>query len=168
MVVVARPSYECLWRHNTLSTQQALVLSLGPVGMCLCVKVKVTWHTSKYGDHTWICALQLTHSKCTHTAVNTHTPWTHTQSKWSSCRKVSITSMLSKTFSYQSSQSTWPCTAERREFVRLTFSSLSHYLDPWRHPACGFKEQRSSLLISSATIRGLFRGTKWFEERKLL
>ncbi len=37
-----------------------------------------------YGQVWWpilgICALQLTHSKCTHTAVNTHTPWTHTQS----------------------------------------------------------------------------------------
>ncbi len=28
----------------------------------------------------WICALQLTHPKCTHTAVNTPTPWTHTRS----------------------------------------------------------------------------------------
>ncbi len=28
-----------------------------------------------------ICALHLSHPKCTHTAVNTHTPWTHT---WSS------------------------------------------------------------------------------------
>ncbi len=27
-----------------------------------------------------ICALHLTHPKCTHTAVNTHTPWTHTRS----------------------------------------------------------------------------------------
>ncbi len=25
-----------------------------------------------------ICALHLSHPKCTHTAVNTHTPWTHT------------------------------------------------------------------------------------------
>ncbi len=29
----------------------------------------------------WIRALHLTHPKCIHTAVNTHTPWTHT---WSS------------------------------------------------------------------------------------
>ncbi len=27
-----------------------------------------------------ICALHFTHPKCTHTAVNTHTPWTHTRS----------------------------------------------------------------------------------------
>ncbi len=27
-----------------------------------------------------ICALHLTHPMCTHTAVNTHTPWTHTRS----------------------------------------------------------------------------------------
>ncbi len=27
-----------------------------------------------------ICALHLTHPKCTHTTVNTHTPWTHTRS----------------------------------------------------------------------------------------
>ncbi len=27
-----------------------------------------------------ICALHLTHPKCTHTAVNTHTPWKHTRS----------------------------------------------------------------------------------------
>ncbi len=36
-------------------------------------------------DQVWwpilgICALHLTHPKCTHTAVNTHTPWTHTRS----------------------------------------------------------------------------------------
>ncbi len=34
-----------------------------------------------YGQVWWpilgICALHLTHPKCTHTAVNTHTPWTH-------------------------------------------------------------------------------------------
>ncbi len=28
----------------------------------------------------WIRALHLNHPKCTHTAVNTHTPWTHTRS----------------------------------------------------------------------------------------
>ncbi len=37
-----------------------------------------------YGQVWWpilgICALHLTHPKCTHTAVNTHTPWTHTRS----------------------------------------------------------------------------------------
>ncbi len=37
-----------------------------------------------YGQVWWpilrICALQLIHPKCTHTAVNTHTPWTHTRS----------------------------------------------------------------------------------------
>ncbi len=37
-----------------------------------------------YGQEWWpilgICALQLSHPKCTHTAVNTHTPWTHTRS----------------------------------------------------------------------------------------
>ncbi len=44
------------------------------------VKVKVTY------DQVWwpilrICALDLTHPKCTHTAVNTHTQqWTHTRS----------------------------------------------------------------------------------------
>ncbi len=43
------------------------------------VKVKVTY------DQVWwpilgIRALHLTHPKCTHTAVNTHTPWTHTRS----------------------------------------------------------------------------------------
>ncbi len=27
-----------------------------------------------------ICALHLSHPKCTHTEVNTHTPWTHTRS----------------------------------------------------------------------------------------
>ncbi len=36
-------------------------------------------------DQVWwpilgICALYLSHPKCTHTAVNTHTPWTHTRS----------------------------------------------------------------------------------------
>ncbi len=42
-------------------------------------KVKVTC-----GQVCWpilrISALHLTHPKCTHTAVNTHTPWTHTRS----------------------------------------------------------------------------------------
>ncbi len=37
-----------------------------------------------YGQVWWpilgIWALQLTHPKCTHTAVNTNTPWTHTRS----------------------------------------------------------------------------------------
>ncbi len=37
-----------------------------------------------YGQVWWpilgICALHLSHPKCTHTAVNTHTPWTHTRS----------------------------------------------------------------------------------------
>ncbi len=44
-----------------------------------CVKCDVT-----YGQVWWpilgIRALHLTHPKCTHTAVNTHTPWTHTRS----------------------------------------------------------------------------------------
>ncbi len=44
------------------------------------VKVKVTWHTAKYGDPYSEFVLCLTHPKCTHTAVNTHTPWTHTRS----------------------------------------------------------------------------------------
>ncbi len=43
------------------------------------LKVKVT-----YSQVWWpilrIHALHLTHPKCTHTAVNTHTPWTHTLS----------------------------------------------------------------------------------------
>ncbi len=38
----------------------------------------------KWRDIRWpilrICALHLTHAWCTHTAVNTHTPWTHTRS----------------------------------------------------------------------------------------
>ncbi len=41
--------------------------------------MKVTWHTAKYVyvPILGICALQLTHPKCTHTAVNTHTVNTH-------------------------------------------------------------------------------------------
>ncbi len=35
------------------------------------MKVKVKWPIL------WICALHLTHPKCTHTAVNTHTVNTH-------------------------------------------------------------------------------------------
>ncbi len=43
----------------------------------------------KWSEVTWsevwwpilgICALHLTHPKCTHISVNTHTPWTHTRS----------------------------------------------------------------------------------------
>ncbi len=38
------------------------------------LKVKVTWHVATCG----ICALHLTHPKCTHSSE--HTPWTHTRS----------------------------------------------------------------------------------------
>ncbi len=42
------------------------------------------WRDVTYGQVWWpilgICALHLTHPTCTHTAVNTHTPWTHTRS----------------------------------------------------------------------------------------
>ncbi len=47
-------------------------------------KVKWKWRDVTCGQVwwpiLWICALHLTHPKCTHTAVNTHTPWTHTRS----------------------------------------------------------------------------------------
>ncbi len=49
----------------------------------------VTWRDMTYGQVwwpiLWICALQLTHPKCTHTAVNTHTHtvWTHPE-QWGS------------------------------------------------------------------------------------
>ncbi len=56
-----------------------------------CDVIKITEHTyfSQFDvtyDQVWwpilgICALRLTHPKCTHTAVNTDTTWTHT---WSS------------------------------------------------------------------------------------
>ncbi len=38
------------------------------------------WHTTKYGDPYSEFVLCIYTSKCTHTAVNTHThtPWTHT------------------------------------------------------------------------------------------
>ncbi len=41
--------------------------------------MKWKWHVAKYGDILRICALHLTHPKCTHThtAVNTHTMNTH-------------------------------------------------------------------------------------------
>ncbi len=42
-------------------------------------EVKVTWHTTKYGDPYSEFVLCIYHPKCTHTAVNTHTPWTHTR-----------------------------------------------------------------------------------------
>ncbi len=45
---------------------------------------KVKGHDVTYDQVWWpilgICGLHLNHPKCTHTAVNTHTPWTHTQS----------------------------------------------------------------------------------------
>ncbi len=37
------------------------------------MKVKVTWHTTKWWPILGICALHLTYPRCTHTAVNTHT-----------------------------------------------------------------------------------------------
>ncbi len=47
---------------------------------CVCV-CDVTWHTAKYGDpYSEFVLCKLTHPKCTHTAVNSHTPWTHTRS----------------------------------------------------------------------------------------
>ncbi len=46
----------------------------------LCFKVKVTWHTANYGDLYSEFMLCIYPSKSTHTAVNTHTPWTHTRS----------------------------------------------------------------------------------------
>ncbi len=47
----------------------------------LTLLVKVMWHTAKYGDPYSKFVLCIYPSKCTHTAVNTHKPWTHT---WSS------------------------------------------------------------------------------------
>ncbi len=48
-------------------------------------KWKWKWRDVTYSQVWWpilgIRALHLTHPKCTHTAVNTHTPWTHTQSR---------------------------------------------------------------------------------------
>ncbi len=60
-----------------------------------CHITEVKWCDVTYGQVWWpilgICALHLTHPKCTHTAVNTHTPWTHTRSSgqpptYNSCR----------------------------------------------------------------------------------
>ncbi len=44
------------------------------------LKAKVTWHTVKYGDPYSEFLLYIYPSKCTHTALNTHTVNTHTQS----------------------------------------------------------------------------------------
>ncbi len=41
---------------------------------------KWKWHTAKYGDPYSEFVHCIYPSKCTHTAVNTHTPWTHTRS----------------------------------------------------------------------------------------
>ncbi len=53
--------------------------------VCVCVRIEKKSESDVTYDQVWwpilgICALHLTHPKCTHTAVNTHTPWTHTQS----------------------------------------------------------------------------------------
>ncbi len=42
--------------------------------------MKVKWRGQVWWPILGICALHLSHPKCTHTAVNTHTPWTHTRS----------------------------------------------------------------------------------------
>lgn len=47
------PRYECLCRDKTLSTQQALVLSLGWVCMCLCVWM-VLMPQGLYTEHRWV------------------------------------------------------------------------------------------------------------------
>ncbi len=39
----------------------------------------MTWHTAKYGEPYSEFMLCIYPFKCTHTAVNTHTPWTHTR-----------------------------------------------------------------------------------------
>ncbi len=47
--------------------------------------MKVTWHDQVWWPILGICALRLTHPKCTHTpwTVNTHTPWTvNTHTPW--------------------------------------------------------------------------------------
>ncbi len=63
--------------HNTLATPTNTLANMA-------VSFEVTWSDVTCGQVWWpilgICALQLTHPKCTHTAVNTHTPWTHTRS----------------------------------------------------------------------------------------
>ncbi len=52
-------------------------------------KWKVKWKWSDIRPILGIRALLLTHPKCTHTAVNTHTPWTHTQwQQW--CSTVGV------------------------------------------------------------------------------
>ncbi len=43
------------------------------------VYLKVMWHTAKYGDPYSESMLCIYPSNCTHTAVNTCTPWTHTR-----------------------------------------------------------------------------------------
>ncbi len=44
-------------------------------------EVKVTWHTAMYGDPYSESVLCIYPSKCTHTAVHTHTPCTHIRSR---------------------------------------------------------------------------------------
>ncbi len=58
---------------------------LSCIAMSSRLSVLVIWKHDWTYDQVWwptlgICALHLSHPKCTHTAVNTHTPWTHTRS----------------------------------------------------------------------------------------
>ncbi len=48
----------------------------------LFLHVTVTWHTVKHGDPYSEFMLCIYPSKCTHTAVNTYKPWTHTHTQW--------------------------------------------------------------------------------------
>ncbi len=62
---------------------------ISPQGLCLCGS---HWQSDLTYAHVWwpilgICALQLTHPKCTHTAVNTQ-PWTHTPEQWAAIYAV--------------------------------------------------------------------------------
>ncbi len=74
--------------HSILAQNVNGSSGIPPVLFCFKTHWSCSYHESEsdvtYGQVWWpilgICALHLTHPKCTHTAVNTHTPWTHTRS----------------------------------------------------------------------------------------
>ncbi len=73
--------------YHTLGKLWAISLLINTRGVTIHLAHEMRLNTVQVSDVTYgqvwwpilgICALHLTHPKCTHTAVNTHTPWTHT------------------------------------------------------------------------------------------